>query len=271
MTGWTYALTLALVSFVGAFAAGFVPRVLPTAKKELWPATMAVAAGLLLASALVIVIPEGFEVLFLSHNPGAIPHSDTFLGLPPVLASGLAILGGFLLMLGLEARGYGHDFEDAQQPTLKILSVGLVLHALTDGLALGASVTTGMITISLPILAAVMVHKVPVAFGLGTFLWHKSARQEGDPMRILLIFSLATPLGLLLTFLFLRRLSHEWIGLMLLFSGGTFLYVATIEVLARIRQQQPGMVLFRRVGTGVVLVVVSLIVFQLIGFEHEIH
>ncbi len=268
MTGWSFAFALAFVAFLGAFAAGFLPRYLPTARKELWPSTMAVSAGLLLASAMVIVIPEGFEVLFLSHDPGVVPHSDTFLGLPPVLASGLAILSGFLLMLGLEAKGFGHDI-DLQRHMVKMLSFGLGLHALTDGLALGASLATGLMAITLPILAAVMVHKVPVALGLGAFLWHERTSDDLNPLKLLLIFSLATPVGLLVTFLFLRQLSHEWIGLLLLFSGGTFLYVATVEVLARIRQQQQGFILFTRVGTGVVFVVVSLILFQLFGFEAE--
>ncbi len=271
MTGWSFAFALALVAFLGTFFAGFLPRFLPATRKETWSAILAVAAGLLLASAMVIVIPEGFEVLFLMHTPGTVPHSDTFLGLPVVLASGLAILGGFFLMLGLEAKGYGHDVEDAHGHTVKMLSLGLGLHALTDGLALGASVATGLMTISLPILAAVMVHKIPVAFGLGAFLWQGSAKQDSHPLQTLLLFSLATPVGLVITFLFLRQLSHEWIGLMLLFSGGTFLYVATVEVLSRIRRQQPGLVLFRRVGIGVIMVVLSLIVFQLSGLDAEFH
>lgn len=268
MAGWTTALFIAVGAFLGALTAGFAPRYLPTKKPELWPAITAFAAGLLLASAMVIVIPEGFEVLFLTHPKTTLPHADTFLGLPPVLASGLAILGGFLLMFGLETKGIGHEVPKNQH-TLRFLSLGLGLHALTDGLALGASTATGSLAITLPILAAIIVHKIPVALSLGTFLWQGKASENINPVRYLILFSLATPLGLLTTFLFLRHLPHEWIGLLLLFSGGTFLYVATVDVLARIRLEQPGIGLFWRVSIGVASVVSALILLQMLGFEAE--
>ncbi|WP_022949075.1 ZIP family metal transporter [Methylohalobius crimeensis] len=277
MSGWTTAFSIALTAFLGAMAAGLAPRYLPAGKPGLWSATTAIAAGLLLASAMVIVIPEGFEVLFLVHPPQTIPHADSFLGLPKVLASGLAILAGFLLMLGLESGGMGHEFSQANnseangQNPINMLALGLGLHALTDGLALGASVATGLLAITLPILAAIMVHKIPIAFGLGTFLWQNGKREEHDSLRLLIWFSLATPAGLLITFLFLRHLPHEWIGLILLFSGGTFFYVAAVDVLGRVRRQQQGMRLFRRVGLGAILVIAALILFQLLGFEAEFH
>ncbi|HHJ39246.1 MAG: hypothetical protein AXA67_11965 [Methylothermaceae bacteria B42] len=270
MSGWFAAFAIASVAFLGALAAGFVPRYLPTAKPSLWTMVSAVAAGLLLASAMVIVIPEGFEVLFLSHESGQQLHSDSFLGLPPVLASGLAILGGFLLMLGLETFGLGHEMPE-EQGTVQILSIGLGLHALTDGLAIGASLATGLLALTLPILAAVMVHKIPVAFGLGVFLWQKEGDVHINPLRTLLLFSAATPMGLLITFLFLRQLPHEWIGLMLLLSGGTFLYVATVDVLSKIKKEQSGKVLLQRVGAGAILVIASLIIFQMLGLEAEFH
>ncbi|BCX89641.1 solute carrier family 39, member 9 [Methylomarinovum tepidoasis] len=267
MSAWSSAFAFALVAFLGALGAGLAPRYLPAFKAGHWPATTAIAAGLLLASAMVIVIPEGFEMLFMLHAPNTIPHSDTFLTLPPVLASGLAILGGFLLMLGLESWGIGHEIESPGDPT-PLLSLGLALHALTDGLAIGASIATGLMAVSVPILTAVMVHKLPVAFGLGAFLWRKE-NPASDPWRQLLRFSLATPAGLLITFLFLHRLSHEWIGLLLLFSGGTFLYVAAVDVLSHIRQDQPPPVLFRRILIGVIILVTLLILFHNLGFEES--
>lgn len=269
MPGWIAALAIALITFLGALTAGLLPRYLSVGRSDFEATTTAVAAGLLLASALVIVIPEGFEVLFLSH-PSAVSYPDTFFGLPKVLASGLAILTGFLLMLGLESKGMGHELPHRQSP-IRMLSVGLGLHALTDGIALGASVATELLVITLPILAAVMVHKVPVAFTLGTFLWQKRQAKGLHPFRILLLFSLATPSGLLITFLFLRHLPYAWISLMLLFSGGTFLYVAAVDVLGRVLQEQAGMRLFSRVGLGVILLIIALILLQVLGFEAELH
>ncbi len=269
MPGWIAASAVAFITFLGALTAGLLPRYLPVGRSDFEAATTAVAAGLLLASALVIVIPEGFQVLF-PTCPSAASHPDTFFGLPKVLASGLAILTGFLLMLGLESKGMGHELAH-KHSQIRILSVGLGLHALTDGLALGAGVATELLAITLPILVAVMVHKVPVAFSLGTFLWQQRPARGLHPFRSLLLFSLATPVGLLITFLFLRHLPHAWIGLMLLFSGGTFLYVAAVDVLGRVRQEQGGMCLFCRVGLGVILLVSVLILVRVLGFEAEFH
>ncbi len=269
MPGWIAASAIALITFLGALTAGLLPRYLPAQRSDFEAATTAVAAGLLLASALVIVIPEGFEVLF-PTCPSAVSHPDTLFGLPKALACGLAILTGFLLMLGLESKGMRHELAHAQSP-IGILSIGLGFHALTDGLALGAGVATELLTITLPILVAVMVHKVPVAFSLGTFLWQPRPARNRHPFCILLLFSLATPVGVLITFLFLRHLPHAWIGLMLLFSGGTFLYVAAVDVLGRVRREQAGMRLFFRVGLGVILLVGVLILVQVLGFKAEFH
>lgn len=270
MSGWTTAAVIALVTFAGVLATGLAPRFLTLGRTRHGGAWSAVAAGLLLASALVIVIPEGFEVLFLQHAPGALPHTDKFLGLPPVLASGLAIWLGFTLMLGLETRGMSHEIHQPDNP-VAMLSIGLGLHAVSDGLALGASVATGLLALTLPILAAVLIHKIPVAFSLGVFLWRGQENHRLDPLRYLVLFSLATPLGLLVTFLFLRHLPHEWIGLMLLFSGGTFLYVATVDILARLQKNQPGSATFWRVVMGMAVVIVSLILFDRMGLETEFH
>ncbi len=268
MSGWIAALAVAATAFLGAFLAGMIPRYFHKTPSGTWISVTAVAAGLLLASAMVIVIPEGFELLFLEHVRGAVPHADRFLGLPPVLASGLAILAGFLLMLVLETHGIAHEFDEETR-TSTLLLLGLGIHALTDGLALGASTATGVMAITVPILLAVMVHKIPVAFGLGVFVWQGRA---ANPLQRILIFSLATPTGLLVTFLFLRQLAHEWIGLILLFSGGTFLYVATIDVLPRVqRHHEAGATLFRRIGLGALLVVITLILFHHFGFEEAAH
>ncbi len=268
MSGWIAALVVAVTAFLGAFLAGVIPRYFYKPLAGTWVSVTAVAAGLLLASAMVIVIPEGFEVLFLEHARGAVPHADRFLGLPPILAAGLAILAGFLLMLVLETHGIAHELDEETR-TATLLLLGLGIHALTDGLALGASAATGVMAITLPILLAVMVHKIPVAFGLGVFVWRG---QAANPLGRILIFSLATPAGLLVTFLFLRHLAHEWIGLILLFSGGTFLYVATIDVLPRVRQHHRADArLFWRVGLGALLVVITLILFHHFGFEEATH
>ena len=111
-------------------------------------------------------------------------------------------------------------------------TLGLVIHAAADGIALGASSTQP--SLSFIIFFAIMVHKAPAAFGLTSILL-----KQGLGKRLarthLVIFSLAAPTGALLTWSIVRILGGGgegatgatrmkwWTGIILLFSGGTFL------------------------------------------------
>ena len=73
---------------------------------------------------------------------------------------------------------------------------------------------------------ALILHKTPTAFGFGTMLVH----QKFNKIRLrkhLILFSAATPLGSLATFLFLYSQPYTLnVGVVLLFSAGTFLYAS---------------------------------------------
>ncbi|KAA6411742.1 MAG: hypothetical protein FRX48_05023 [Lasallia pustulata] len=84
-------------------------------------------------------------------------------------------------------------------------TLGLSIHALADGIALGASSTTPS-SLSLLIFLAIMIHKAPAAFGLTSVLLRQGVGKRGARARLVL-FSLAAPVGAVGT-------------------GGTFLYVA---------------------------------------------
>ena len=114
-------------------------------------------------------------------------------------------------------------------------TTGLVIHAVADGIALGASSSTSNSGLSLIIFFAIMVHKAPAAFGLTSVLL-KQGLSKRSARAHLLLFSLAAPLGAILTWLFASSVgagkvrnpesTKWWTGMLLLFSGGTFLYVA---------------------------------------------
>ncbi|KAL2832964.1 ZIP zinc transporter-domain-containing protein [Aspergillus cavernicola] len=111
-------------------------------------------------------------------------------------------------------------------------TTGLVIHAAADGIALGASTSdTGL---SFIIFLAIMVHKAPASFGLTSILLRQGLSSRAARAH-LLIFSLAAPVGALATFLFVHLIgsgsadetsAHWRTGVLLLFSAGTFLYVA---------------------------------------------
>ncbi|KAL4918198.1 Zinc/iron permease [Aspergillus aurantiobrunneus] len=111
-------------------------------------------------------------------------------------------------------------------------TTGLVIHAAADGIALGASTSdTGL---SFIIFLAIMVHKAPASFGLTSILLRQGLSSRAARTH-LFVFSLAAPIGAVATFLFVHLLgsgttdekSAQWrTGVLLLFSAGTFLYVA---------------------------------------------
>ncbi|TGZ84313.1 Zinc/iron permease [Ascodesmis nigricans] len=111
------------------------------------------------------------------------------------------------------------------------LTLGLVIHSAADGIALGASSTAENTALSAIIFLAIMLHKAPAAFGLTSVLL-RSGMGKPRVRNHLLIFSFAAPLGALVTWALVAMFGgggvgmHWWTGVLLLFSGGTFLYVA---------------------------------------------
>ncbi|CAN8009169.1 unnamed protein product, partial [Ixodes pacificus] len=105
-----------------------------------------------------------------------------------------------------------------------------------DGVALGAAATTSNLDTEAVVFLAIMLHKAPAAFALVSFLMHEAVERT-TIRKHLLIFSLAAPLLALITFFAINRGATESIsslhatGVALLFSAGTFLYVATVHVL----------------------------------------
>ncbi|EEP81450.1 conserved hypothetical protein [Uncinocarpus reesii 1704] len=135
---------------------------------------------------------------------------------------------------GVGSGGGIFDFGNgARQSQSFATTTGLVIHAATDGIALGAS--SSNTSLSFIIFLAIMVHKAPASFGLTSVLL-----KQGLSVRAarghLLVFSLAAPAGAIVTWLVAHTIlaGHEsdeqatrWrTGMLLLFSAGTFLYVA---------------------------------------------
>nr|POE73296.1 zinc transporter zip9 [Quercus suber] len=124
----------------------------------------------------------------------------------------------------------------AHIPRMSSTTIGLVIHAVADGVALGAS-STSTSNLSFIIFLALMIHKAPAAFGLTSVLL-KQGLTKHEARAHLIIFSLAAPIGALLTWVAAHLLGYNSsllgantstdfaTGVLLLFSGGTFLYVA---------------------------------------------
>jgi solute carrier family 39 (zinc transporter), member 9 len=116
-------------------------------------------------------------------------------------------------------------------------TLGLTIHAVADGIALGATSASPSTRVSLGfvVFAAILLHKAPAAFGLTAVLL-KQGLSKRMARAHLLLFSAAAPAGAIGTWALVNLLGRAgandarseansawWTGVVLIFSGGTFL------------------------------------------------
>ncbi len=269
------AVLIAVLVLALSLAGGYAPRALAgrLSTRSLEDLT-GIASGLLLTSALLLVVPEGF------HVAAEAAVDDVFIYPPVVL--GLTVLAGFVVMLLLEGFGIGHavheehhdhveghGHEHVHHPSSSaVLAIGLTAHAVADGIAIGAAATAGESSFSLLVTFAVVLHRVPAAFSLGVFAMHEPG-SHGH--RELIAFSVATPIAIIATYLLLDQAAEELLALALLFSAGTFLYVATVDTLPTIHNPETGRRSVRNILLGGVVFGVLLLIAQQAGLLEHTH
>ncbi|RMZ67871.1 zip metal ion transporter [Pyrenophora seminiperda CCB06] len=90
-------------------------------------------------------------------------------------------------------------------------TIGLIVHACADGIALGASSTAESTSLSLVIFFAIMLHKAPAAFGLTSVLL-KQGLSKRKARTHLAFFSLAAPAGALATWAIVHMFGRNHLG-----------------------------------------------------------
>ena len=236
-----------------------------------------IASGILLASALLVVVPEGFELATEEHEEAG--HEEEGVG---NLLIGGAVLAGFLVMLILEGSGIGHAVHEEHHDHHNehghehvhhrnspwIIVLGLSLHSAADGLAIGSAAAGTSEAVTALVALAVLIHKVPAAFSLGVFSMHER-EDRNDTIRDIVMFSLATPVMIIVSFYALQGLDEQLIALAMLFAAGTFLYVATVDTLPDIHNPETGREALRNVLIGVTAMVLVLYGAEAVGLiEH---
>lgn len=142
------------------------------------------------------------------------------------------LTGGDTASIDEEADGFLNSLTPTPRRARSLATTtGLVIHAAADGIAMGASATSSNMRLGFVIFIAIMIHKAPAAFGLTSVLL-KQGLSKRAARGHLVIFSLAAPVGALTTWIMITLLGGDhltgysgqwWTGMLLLFSGGTFL------------------------------------------------
>lgn len=226
------AIYLPAVVFISLLG-GFLPLMRALSQRAL-ALLLSFSAGVLLGAVFFHMLPEIGKVL--GENVG------------------LPVLAGFLLIFVMERFVFVHACEehgcDIHQMGIPAF-LGISLHSLLDGIALGA----GLILPQLGpvVLLAVIIHKMPDSMSISSILL--SAGWDRHKVgKLNLLFSLTTPIGALLAFLCFRVLSPENVAAAIGLSAGTFLAIATADILPhvhRIEQRNPMTLVFLAIGLAV--------------------
>lgn len=208
-----------ILLFVLTFLAGLLAYRLQRNINGYFRYMLVFAGSYLLGITVVHILPELFE------------ESDS------LTFTGIFILVGFFLQKVLEyftaGVEHGHMHKTAGEhhhhnPTIMLLA-GLCLHSLLEGSLLGHPTHHHHVgENNHAILLGILLHKIPAAFALMSVLSCQYKKQS-FPLLALLLFALATPVGVLLSE---QAMLHRWLSTnftQALFAivSGSFLHIAT--------------------------------------------
>ncbi|HWH79975.1 MAG TPA: ZIP family metal transporter [Candidatus Binatus sp.] len=224
-----YLPTVMFISLLG----GFLPLLRQLSQRAL-ALLLSFSAGVLLGAVFFHMLPETGRVL----NDSA----------------GWPILTGFLLIFVMERFVFVHACEehecDIHQMGIPAF-LGISLHSLMDGIALGAGLMLPQL--GPVVLLAVIIHKMPDSMSISTILL--SAGWNRRKISLLnVLFSLTTPIGAIVALLFFRSMSEENLAVTIGISAGTFLAIATADILPqvhRLEQRNPVTLVFLAIGLSV--------------------
>ncbi len=199
-----------------AFSIGGIIPLFKHWHRDRLPIILSLAAGIMLGAAFFHLMPEAFEILGKSV--------------------GLYVLAGFLFLYFIEKFITVHICEafDCEIHHLGIAAfIGLAIHTLTNGVALGSGLMVPGLGLS--VFLAVAAHKCPEAFTLSSVLLHSGTR-KGTIVLVQLMILAMIPLGAILAYGLIGPQHKDLIGISLAFSAGTFLHISLSDLLPEVHK-----------------------------------
>ena len=244
-----------VAAYIFAVAGGLISASLRLEHKQLC-ALISFAAGTLLGVTIFAILPESF-------------------GACPWWAVLLALITGYALFFFISkhvhhvcpACAASHFDADATRHFSEIataLIVALAIHSMTDGLALGIqgeAPATGATKWSL--FLALCIHKVPEGLALGSLLIGAGFSRV-SALGWVAAVEATTLLGGVIGYFFLTEISTLWLGLIMAYVGGGFVYLAIHAVLGEMLKHGKKLVL-TSFALGVALIAVLNVGLRMIG------
>ncbi|MGA7273261.1 MAG: ZIP family metal transporter [Candidatus Udaeobacter sp.] len=249
------ALWQVLAAYVFALAGGGISASLQLAHRPLC-ALISFAAGSLLGVTIFAILPESF-------------------GACSWWAVLLALATGYALFLFISkyvhhvcpACAASHFDADATRHFSEIataLIVALSIHSATDGLALGIQGEIPAITATKwSLFSALCIHKVPEGLALGSLLIGAGFKRTAALGWVAAVEA-TTLLGGVIGYFFLANISTFWLGLIMAWVGGGFVYLAAHALLGEMLKHGKQFVM-TSFAAGVALIAILNIALRVLG------
>jgi zinc and cadmium transporter len=150
---------------------------------------------------------------------------------------GIPVMVGFFTIYILEKFVMVHTCEEdaCDFHTVGLSAfMGISFHSLLDGMSIGAGFIAEDIVFV--VFLAIVIHKFPSALSL-TGILIEGGYKKKKIIQLAVIFALTTPVGALLSFFILKNLNEVIIAWAIGISAGTFLCIATSDLLPLVHQQ----------------------------------
>jgi len=215
-----------IVLFFTPLLSGLLVYLIPGGKTKSFKLLLVFAGAYLFGITVVHILPELYR------------------GNGEVELIGLFVLCGFFLQQVLEhftsgvehghIHAHEHDHQHShynQQVSAIVLLMALCVHAFLEGAMLAQPATMGFQYDTDAILLGIALHRAPAAFALMTVLtFQLHSRNKAIPY--LIVFSVAAPIGLLISTYLVEAEILSQSGLVLLYAlvSGNFLHISTTIV-----------------------------------------
>ncbi len=169
------------------------------------------SAGVVLTVAFMDLIPEALEV-----NKSA---------LTIMLATLIAfyILEHMLVIHSCKEEGC------EVHPMGVLAFVGLSFHSLLDGIVIGAGFEAAF-SIGIAAATGVLLHEIPEGISITSVLLHAGYRRSRAVLMGWVV-AMATPLGALAAYFFIREVGESTLGFLLAVAAGSFMYIGASDLL----------------------------------------
>jgi len=226
-----------ITALTGTSAGIFLAYSLIGKKDDLKGVILGILGGFMLALVFVDFLPESFK----SGSP-----ASSIIG----LAAGILLSYIFSKLLGKAHLDHNDSGESKSLHSSIIMSVGIALHNVPSGVALGALFDNSL-TAGLLLMAALILHGIPESIALGVF-FKESGLKKSTVLLISLLISLPMGIGSLIGRT-VEKLIPYALSVSIAFAAGLIAYIILSEVLPHANRLCSKKALSWEVAAGLVL------------------